>query len=54
MCPVPFSAHTERETYAGLLDEYKVGISLIFISIIHSSAGRESWTKRSWRLSVPI
>ncbi|MCI6140459.1 MAG: DUF3881 family protein [Clostridiaceae bacterium] len=22
--------HTERETYAGLLDEYKVGISLIF------------------------
>ena len=22
--------HTEKETYAGLLDEYKVGISLIF------------------------
>ena len=22
--------HTERETYAGLLDEYRVGISLIF------------------------
>ena len=38
-------------TYAGLLDEYKVGISLIFISIIHSSAGRESWTSVPWRLS---
>ena len=24
--------HTEKETYAGLLDEYKVGLSLIFIS----------------------
>ena len=23
--------HTERETYAGLLDEYRVGISLIFL-----------------------
>ncbi len=22
--------HTEKETYAGLLDEYKVGLSLIF------------------------
>lgn len=43
--------HTERETYAGLLDEYKVGISLIFISIIHSSAGRESWIRVPWRRS---
>lgn len=25
--------HTERETYAGMLDEYKVGISLIFYMI---------------------
>lgn len=25
-----FSRHTEKETYAGLLDEYRVGISLIF------------------------
>lgn len=28
--PCSIQRHTERETYAGLLDEYKVGISLIF------------------------
>ena len=28
--PCTIQRHTERETYAGLLDEYKVGISLIF------------------------
>lgn len=32
--------HTERETYAGLLDEYKVGISLIFY-IVNSFECRE-------------
>lgn len=30
MAECSIQRHTERETYAGLLDEYKVGISLIF------------------------
>lgn len=40
--------HTERETYAGLLDEYRVGISLIF----YMENSMEYRTRRSARQTV--
>lgn len=40
--------HAERETYAGLLDEYRVGISLIF----YMTNSIEYRSRRSKRLPV--
>ena len=36
--------HTERETFAGLLDEYRVGISLIFYMENSSSGAKDQKT----------
>lgn len=43
--------HTEKETYAGLLDEYKVGISLIFY-LLNSLEYREAYMKKGNRLNI--
>lgn len=43
--------HTEKETYAGLLDEYKVGISLIFY-LLNPFEYRELHMKVGERLNV--
>lgn len=43
--------HTEKETYAGLLDEYKVGISLIFY-MLNSLEYRECLMKHESRPKV--
>ena len=43
--------HTEKETYAGLLDEYKVGLSLIFY-LLNPIEYRECYRKERERLQV--
>ena len=43
--------HAEKETYAGLLDEYKVGISLIFY-LLNPLEYRERFMKRGNRLEM--
>lgn len=43
--------HTEKETFAGLLDEYKVGISLIFY-LLNPMEYREKYMKLRDRLGV--
>ena len=43
--------HTEKETYAGLLDEYKVGLSLIFY-VLNPIEYRECYRKERERLQV--
>lgn len=43
--------HTEKETYAGLLDEYKVGISLIFY-LLNPLEYRERYLKRGGQLKI--
>lgn len=43
--------HTEKETYAGLLDEYKVGISLIFY-LLNSMEYREQCMKERHTVKV--
>lgn len=43
--------HTEKETYAGLLDEYKVGISLIFY-LLNSMEYRERNMKKTGTTKV--
>lgn len=43
--------HTEKETYAGLLDEYKVGLSLIFY-LLNPIEYRECYQKERERLQV--
>lgn len=43
--------HTEKETYAGLLDEYKVGISLIFY-LLNSMEYKENCLKGKRTLKV--
>lgn len=43
--------HTEKETYAGLLDEYKVGISLIFY-LLNSMEYREKKQKAGEALEI--
>ncbi|MDY5482910.1 MAG: DUF3881 family protein [Clostridium sp.] len=43
--------HAEKETYAGLLDEYRVGISLIFY-LLNSMEYREHFQKYGNRLTM--
>ena len=43
--------HTEKETYAGLLDEYKVGISLIFY-LLNPMEYRERVQREGDRLQI--
>ncbi len=43
--------HTEKETYAGLLDEYKVGLSLIFY-LLNPLEYRECYMKQGDHLKV--
>lgn len=43
--------HVEKETFAGLLDEYKVGISLIFY-LLNSMEFREAAAKKSKAINV--
>lgn len=43
--------HAEKETYAGLLDEYKVGISLIFY-LLNSMEFREASMKKNPTIKV--
>lgn len=43
--------HAEKETYAGLLDEYKVGISLIFY-LLNSMEFKEITTKKKPSIKV--
>lgn len=43
--------HAEKETYAGLLDEYKVGISLIFY-LLNSMEFREAAMKKNPSIKV--